>query len=507
MKRLIKNILRLMGALCLATGLSATDFNNDGHADMALYNSTTRQTAIWLLNNTTFLGGMYGPTIPTGWSVVGEGDFNKDGQVDLLLYSSSNRATAIWYLSAGRLIGGAYGPTAPAGWTPVAVGDFNHDGYPDIVFQADDGRTAVWFMKNNVRLNSTSTAMPTAEATMPDGGGLVAPTVSVNSRFGPTLPAGWLLLATADFDGDGVLDFCLYNPVTRATAIWSLDQNLLVNRGAFGPTIPPGWSLDEVADFNNDGHPDYLLNQNRVTAFWYLIGLTLKGGSYGPSIPAGWQPLSTAKTCAFSVAPQNAAFTKDGGDLNIYVSALNFGCTWTSSTPKPWLHIVFHQGTNVGSTYITVHADANNTGSPQFGSILVAGHAVSVSQAGPINYAAFDGNWSGSLTGTSTSGSCSYSGSLGYSLNITVDAVGNVTGSTVQVRPCFTSDCGISDFPNASGNVTGNVTSATTIAINWSITAPDGGCAGQSDSGTTVFTLSGGHLVHQGSNGTTDLTR
>jgi hypothetical protein len=49
-------------------------------------------------------------------------------------------------------------------------------------------------------------------------------------------------VATADFNGDGKPDYLLYSSGTRQTAIWYLNNSVLVS-GAFGPTLPIGWSL------------------------------------------------------------------------------------------------------------------------------------------------------------------------------------------------------------------------------------------------------------------------
>ena len=38
-----------------------TDFNNDGKPDYLLYNPSTRQTAMWYLNNNVHIGGASGP--------------------------------------------------------------------------------------------------------------------------------------------------------------------------------------------------------------------------------------------------------------------------------------------------------------------------------------------------------------------------------------------------------------------------------------------------------------
>jgi hypothetical protein len=52
----------------------------------------------------------------------------------------------------------------------------------------------------------------------------------------------WALVATADFNRHRNPDYLLYNPVSRQTAIWYLNNNVFVI-GAFGPTLPAGWSL------------------------------------------------------------------------------------------------------------------------------------------------------------------------------------------------------------------------------------------------------------------------
>jgi hypothetical protein len=62
--------------------------------------------------------------------------------------------------------------------------------------------------------------------------------------YGPTVPSGWVLVATADFDGDGNPDYVLYNGRTHETAIWYLNNNVFLNSAA-GPTLPAAWSLGE----------------------------------------------------------------------------------------------------------------------------------------------------------------------------------------------------------------------------------------------------------------------
>jgi hypothetical protein len=35
-----------------------------------LYHAATHQTAIWYLNNNVFVNGVFGPTVPVGWSLA-----------------------------------------------------------------------------------------------------------------------------------------------------------------------------------------------------------------------------------------------------------------------------------------------------------------------------------------------------------------------------------------------------------------------------------------------------
>jgi hypothetical protein len=246
-----------------ATRAAVADFNGDGHPDYVLRNPSSRQTAIWYLNNNVFVSSAFGPTLTAGWGLAGVADFSRDTHPDYALFNPGTNRTAIWYLSGPTFVGSAFGPTLPTGWELAATGDFNGDGYPDYaLYKADTRQTAIWYLNNNVYV----------------GGG-----------YGPTLPANWGLIGAADFNGDGHTDYALFNFSNHQTAIWYLSGRTLLG-GAYGPTIPSGWALVAAADFNGDGHPDYLLYNpaSRQTAIWYLNNNVLVSAAYGPTLPAGW---------------------------------------------------------------------------------------------------------------------------------------------------------------------------------------------------------------------------
>ncbi len=239
------------------------DFNGDGFSDYLLFNSSTQVSAVWYLHGTAKVGGSYGPTLPSGWTLVGVGDFDQSGGPDYLLLNPSTRQTAIWFLSNTTHLRGAYGPSVPAGWQLVTAADLNGDGKPDyIFFNPSTLQTAVWY------LNGTS---------------------YVSGQYGPTLPAGWNLVRAVDFNADGKPDYLLFNPGSGQTAVWYLNGASKVG-GAYGPTLPAGWTLIGASDFNADGKLDYLLfnPSTRQTAIWILNGLTVSSGVYGPTLPSGY---------------------------------------------------------------------------------------------------------------------------------------------------------------------------------------------------------------------------
>ena len=47
------------------------DFDGNGRPDYVLYNPGTHRTALWYLNNNQLIDTANGPTLPTGWSLVG----------------------------------------------------------------------------------------------------------------------------------------------------------------------------------------------------------------------------------------------------------------------------------------------------------------------------------------------------------------------------------------------------------------------------------------------------
>jgi hypothetical protein len=63
---------------------------------------------------------VYGPTVASGYQLIGAADFNGDGEPDYALFNAGTGRTAIWYLNNNVFVSGVYGPTLPTGWTLIA---------------------------------------------------------------------------------------------------------------------------------------------------------------------------------------------------------------------------------------------------------------------------------------------------------------------------------------------------------------------------------------------------
>src|SRR6266403_910309 len=142
---------RFLGSVSLApvgagwTARAVADVGGDGNLDVIAVHESTGQVAVH------FFGGPQGTTLlrsetisplsAMGWNVVGAADLNGDGHPDLLLQNSSTRQVMVAYL------GGSSGTTVTAtqelnsssfgGWTAVGMQDMNGDGHPDLILVND----------------------------------------------------------------------------------------------------------------------------------------------------------------------------------------------------------------------------------------------------------------------------------------------------------------------------------------------------------------------------------
>ncbi|MBA4148266.1 MAG: S8 family serine peptidase [Verrucomicrobia bacterium] len=136
--------------------VSATDFNQDGNADLLLQHQDTR-SAVWFMNGTNFLGGQHlRNQMPAGigWRICGVSDFDGDGENDILWQHQDGRLR-VWHFVATEFVAVSNLRTANSDWRAVGMNDFNDDGKDDILFQHKDRRLAVWFMDGTNFISAT----------------------------------------------------------------------------------------------------------------------------------------------------------------------------------------------------------------------------------------------------------------------------------------------------------------------------------------------------------------
>lgn len=239
------------------TIVGTADFDSDGHADLLWRNPSNASYAIWLMNGLT---GVLSGLVPaqSAAMVTHLGEFSGDGKADLVLYEPSIGAT---YL---RLMNGIdTNSSAPIfqhpNWRVSHVADLDGDGKSDLLWRnAVTGETAAWLM---------------------DGLGIVGS----DTLFAD--PA-WQVVRAADVDGDGSADLVWRNASTGATALW-LMQGLSSKQAAivFGSAA---WSVAGTGDFNGDGKADLLWknNDDGSTAIWLMNGTSTLAAAVVESDPA-----------------------------------------------------------------------------------------------------------------------------------------------------------------------------------------------------------------------------
>ena len=92
-----------------------------------------------------------------------------------------------------------------------------------------------------------------------------------------------------DMNGDSKPDFVLFDPVTRKTEYDLLSGTALTGKQA-GRTLLPGLKLVAVADLDGDGIMDYLMvNNSRMLIYGTRSTAGTITTRFGPALPAGYE--------------------------------------------------------------------------------------------------------------------------------------------------------------------------------------------------------------------------
>jgi adhesin/invasin len=317
-----------LGAGGVQTHVTIADLQGDGHPDIAATSSNGWVTPVFGQGDGAFrLGGRFGAGVgPEG---VAAGDLDGDGRQDLVVIGNPGTVTPLYGSGDGRFLGYPVVTLADGGIfvSALAATDLSGDGLPDLAVGGGSGGIGA--------ARGVPTLPPSLAISLNRGGG----------RFGPAeaylLPSDPTGIATADFDGDGILDLGV-----------SLGRNddenvaVLLGRGGGAFDHPPAlmsvpdFPADvQAGDFTEDGLADIglAIQNSGMTTVEVKVLPGLGDGSFGPPVTT---MVSSQEPVAMLAAHLDGDDTLDlvllvhntqGSDNAFVVSALGTG-TGTFST-------------------------------------------------------------------------------------------------------------------------------------------------------------------------------
>lgn len=132
-------------------------------------------------------------------------------------------------------------------------GDMNGDGSADVVLFNPSSRATQYKLLNGTRYVATTA--------------------------GRTLPRGMTLVAIADLNNDGIMDYLMVSS-DRKVLYGLRDKKGAVSTTKIGPVLPQGYDLIAAADMNRDGTKDLILfnRSSRTTLIVYMNPVVAASG-------------------------------------------------------------------------------------------------------------------------------------------------------------------------------------------------------------------------------------
>jgi len=259
---------------------AAGDFNNSGHAGVAVAEFNNASVVTLLGNGTGTLAASSAPFVYSpgdGVTAIAAADFNADGNLDLAIVNSLGYPSfvALGYGKGAFNSAGDLSTSVNGSSQGVAVGDFNGDGKLDAAVAV-----GTLFVKSPYSAAAVSLGNGDGTFTQANGSPI---------SVGQSVSA----IVAGDFNGDGKLDLAMTDYNGNAVLVLLGNGN-----GTFQPpiTIAVGNQPDAIAvgDFNNDGKLDLAIANYGDGTVTLLLGKgdgTFAQTSGSPYV-AGGTPIS-----------------------------------------------------------------------------------------------------------------------------------------------------------------------------------------------------------------------
>ncbi len=392
------------------------DFNGDGKPDLAVactagagQSSTTVDIFLNTGQGTFGLGQIttvQSSAVPGEVVPISAGDFNQDGHLDLAVGDYTAESISILLGTGTGTFAAPINYQSDAHPTAITTADFNNDSFPDLAVTStlSDSSTGTTVTTNTVSLlldssggnfsggpniSLTSSGIPTSVvagnftgATTPglvvgSSNGAVSVFTNTSGNFAesaqPTAAAGSTAVAVGDFDLDGNTDIVSADggsststSTNSVTVVQGAGSGTVANASQFATGGQPADVV--VADFNNDGKPD-LATANQVAG---TVSILLNNTAI---------PLVTTKTVAAAAStsvPAGSAVTVTATITQSSTSPLN-------NEELPTGSVNFYDGSVLLST-VTL-ASASTTAVFSTSSLIVGAHHLRALYSGDNAYA------------------------------------------------------------------------------------------------------------------------
>ncbi len=224
------------------TGPAKGDFNSDGLPDMVFRSNVNgAQNKVWFMDGVTRTSeaAITPDAASADWKIRGVDDFSGDGLNDLAVWNQTTGALEFWLMNGTTRNGAAVpisgAPTLATNWDLSATNDFNHNGQTDLVWRNfTSQKIVIWTMNGTAKVGNV---IPTPDQ---------------------AVDANWIIVAAADYNNDGNVDFLWYNFTSGKIVTWYMNASVVRTSGQFTTPANAGdanWKVLASSDYSRNYSP------------------------------------------------------------------------------------------------------------------------------------------------------------------------------------------------------------------------------------------------------------